>query len=379
MGCKDGTDLPADYKASLKDYIAASGNEKEIEKAVSMANKEELPLLYYMICNMSSYDLCNITAKGLIRHVKTTVNTNKHVPWQIDENSDLFKNYVLSNRVSCESVYTDRYKMKRLVFPIIKNASSVPQATGNIIKHFANELFRYEIKMGTAYPHDYTPIDAWKFGGESCRARSDFMVEAFRSVGIPACRVECIATMHNVNTHTSVAYYNINDKSWHPVESNDSEPGSDSFFNTWQNAYGSTALYANPSYPKEDYFSTRNYEQLFNFGNHKYPSGSLTFIIKGNNGKRVNIAVYVWCDETDAWQNIARLKTDSKGNAQMRLGANESFYGTYPSYLISAGVGDKFASTLVSLSTDEKKDVTIDLNEKETPFVSYQYEKKADK
>ena len=357
------SDVPAEYKKTIGTAIERSGNEKNVLSTLKMANDEELPFICDMISKMSSYDLCNLNSKDLINHVKITLKTNNEMPWKLNPDSDLFKNYVLSNRISCEVINFKRDKVKETVLSAIGNAKTPSEAVSKIVAYFYNVPADNEFRLGSAVPHDYSSLDTWIYGRTSCRAQTDFTVDAIRSIGIPAVRFETATMMDYQNTHTGIYYYDIKDKKWYLIESNDLKQKSDDYFNIWHFQHGSATLYINPSYPKEDYFSTKNMEELTNIGNHKYPEGKIVLTIIGNENKKVNIGIYRFVNEINNWYLASRTSTDTDGKTILTLGATDSKYGKYKPYLITFGTGNKFVYRYINLKENENLSLSIDLEE----------------
>jgi len=358
--------IPSEYKTSVENAIKTSGNDRNIKIALLLVNGNDLNAMCDMVSRMSPIDLCNLTPLKFVNHVKTTYKTNKQFSWVVSKDTDLFKNYILPNRTSAEPLFLDRNKMKRMLYPYIKDCKTSTEAVEAIMKQFVSTEEKNKYFLGSTYPYDYSPIDCVTFGitgGEwTCRSKTIFLVEALRSIGIPAIKAEVAAWLFEHNTHTFIDYYDTTDNNWHMTEVENHNPINNQFLIETQKARGSTVMLCNPSYPQEDYYGKKTFYKLTDMGNNNLATGNISVITKGNNNKPVDIDVYIWYDDLNSWYPAQKIKTDNTGKAKFMLGAAMIPSKKCNPYLIVVGLGNKVVCKSLDVLKDGDYKLTFDLN-----------------
>jgi len=362
--------IPSEYKTSVENAIKTSGNDRNIKIALLLVNGNDLNAMCDMVSKMSPIDLCNLTPLKLVNHVKTTFKTNKNVPWAVKEDSLLFKDYILPNKIDAEALFLDRNKLKKVVYPVVKDCKTPAEVVSTIMNKFVivNEN---KLGYGSTYPYDYTPLDSKKYGitpgAMSCRAKALFWIAALRSVGIPAVKSECATYLDQYGTHSSVVYYDINENKWKPTEIEYAGPVTDK--KIIRERYVSvTKILSNPPYPKEAYFSKRTLYKLIDIENENQYYGKIDVITKGNNKKPVYIGIYVWFENLNCWYPTKKIKTDATGKTSFLIGPTISSNKKYNPYLIIVGVDDRIVCKKLEVAEYGKYKLEFDLNKANQPL-----------
>lgn len=372
LGCDNNINgkIPVEYKDSVLRALKESENEKQLKQALFSLSGNEQAAACQIISLSPKIDIINITSNQLVDHIKTTFETNNQVPWSIPTNSPIFTKFVLPNRIACESFDMSRRKLKKLVFPYVKDCKTPNEAINIITERFISRKEPNKFQIGTAYPNDYTPINAQIFGitndGWNCRAKVVFLVGALRSVGIPAAKSECSSWLDAYDTHSFITYYDKTDDKWHMFEVQSNNPIDDKALIARQDLHGVSSFLASPAYTNSDYYGKKRLEKLINIGTNSYPHGNITIYTKGNNKRKAMVSIYVWFHSLNSWYPNIKLQTDKNGKTSFDIGANISAKNQFNPYMITVGLGDKIDCQYINVAENGEYSLFFDIDNPKT-------------
>ncbi len=183
--------LAADRKLSQIDqYLIVTAlnksgeNRSELLTALSTASDKNLPALLFLIKFMPERDLKSLTAKFLTENVQLAIKARNQFSWCKQLSQDRFFNDVLPYVVLNERRDNWREDFYNRFAPKVKDCKTVHEAIKIVNSSIKDELkVKYSTKRKKA---DQSPYESMESGLASCSCLSILLVDAFRSVGIPA-------------------------------------------------------------------------------------------------------------------------------------------------------------------------------------------------
>ena len=192
-------------------YELAGKNRTEIEQAVKQAPKEHRTAVEFLIQNMRQKDLQSLSAEFLLDNVRVAYEARAAAPWASQVSDDLFFKDILPYANVDEKRENWRGKLREICWPIVKNCKTTGEAAQELNKQlFKKVKVKYSTKRKKA---NQSPSESMDSGLASCTGLSILLVDACRSVHVPA-RLVGIPRWSNKNgNHTWVEVWDNGD--WH--------------------------------------------------------------------------------------------------------------------------------------------------------------------
>jgi hypothetical protein len=162
----------------------AGGNRSEIARALADAPTTQRSAMEWLVAHMPDVDLATLDAAFLLAHVDAAYNAWKSAPWSARIDEDMFRDGILP--------YASVSETRELWFPALRERSRAivdgitcpAQAAVRLNQRiFPEWKVQYSTKRRRA---DQSPSESIESGLASCTGLSILLVNACRSVGIPA-------------------------------------------------------------------------------------------------------------------------------------------------------------------------------------------------
>ena len=189
----------------------ARENRSELEEAIESAPADQRAAVEFLILNMPKKDLQSLSAKFLLDNVKVAYKTRAAAPWADQVSDDLFFKDILPYANVDEKRENWRAKLREICLPIVKDCKTTGEAAQELNKQlFKKVKVKYSRKRKKA---NQSPSESMDTGLASCTGLSILLVDACRSVHVPA-RLTGIPKWSNKNgNHTWVEIWSDGD--WH--------------------------------------------------------------------------------------------------------------------------------------------------------------------
>lgn len=201
----------APWNKAVEERLPLAGtNRLEISRAFRDAPAGRVAGLNFLVENMPEADLQSLSAQFLLDQVNLAYDAWEKSPWHAQVSPELFLNDVLPYASLNEERESWRAKFRADCLPLIAGAKSPGEAA-----HLLNQkLFPfYQVKYNTARRRpDQAPSETIQTGVATCTGLAILLVDACRSVGVPA-RIAGTAMWSNMRgNHTWVEVW---DNGWH--------------------------------------------------------------------------------------------------------------------------------------------------------------------
>ena len=189
--------------------IAKAGdNRAELQRALQKVPDEQRAGMRFLIEHMPDRDLRSLTADFLLRNVQLAYKTREQSGWQIPD--DVFFNNVLPYASINESRDDFRQQFFDRFWNVVKDAKSPGEAAAILNNHVFKELnVKYSRRRNRA---DQGPFESMETGLASCTGLSILLIDACRSVGVPARFVGIPLWSDRSGNHSWVEIW---DDGWH--------------------------------------------------------------------------------------------------------------------------------------------------------------------
>ncbi len=198
---------PADVDAAM---TKAGDNRPALQAALEQVSAEQRPGLIFLIANMPKRDLETLTTDFLLENVQLAYQARREFPWAKQVPEAIFRNHVLPYANVDEARDPWRQHLYTLCRPLVKDC----QTATEVAQKLNAELFRkLKVKYSTrrAKPHQ-SPKETIDSGLASCTGLSILLVDACRSVGVPA---RVVGTPRWVDVRGNHTWVEIWDGDWH--------------------------------------------------------------------------------------------------------------------------------------------------------------------
>jgi len=213
-------------------------NRQQIQKALDDAPADEREAMEFLVANMPGHDLRGLSAGFLLENVHLACQAWNESPWKHDVPKDVFLNYVLpyanidERRDPWRKDFHDRFR------PLVKQARTPGEAAVLLNqKVFPLLKVRYSTKRPKAVQSPGESIDA---GLASCTGLSIILIDACRSVGVPA---RFVGTFWSDNSGNH-SWTEVWDQGWHYTGA--AEPAGDKLDRAWFAGRAATARRDDP-------------------------------------------------------------------------------------------------------------------------------------
>jgi hypothetical protein len=164
--------------------IKAGSNSDEIKTVLEEVPKKFFNSAVYLISYMPESDLKTLTSKYILNNISTSYKAKEKFKWTKSLPDSIFFNYVLPYYCLDEDRDEYRDEFFNILFPLIKNAKTEYEVIDTINKNISKILgVEYNINRSKV---NISPIQAIKEKMATCTGLSILLVDAFRSIGIPA-------------------------------------------------------------------------------------------------------------------------------------------------------------------------------------------------
>ena len=188
----------------------AGANRPELVKALEGVAVDRRPGMIFLVENMPATDLTSLSATFLIENVNLAYESWEEAPWREQVSPDLFLNDVLPYACLTEPRDPWRSKLRELCAPLVARCKTPGEAA-----HLLNQKIfpLLNVRYNTARRRtDQSPAETIASGIATCTGLSILLVDACRSVGIPA-RIAGTRMWSNMRgNHTWVEIW---DGDWH--------------------------------------------------------------------------------------------------------------------------------------------------------------------
>ena len=196
----------ADWEKRL---VAAGANAAEISTFVKKARERHGEFgeraAVFLVNGMPAMDLTNLDSSFLLGNLALALKAREEFPWARGLGEEVFFNEVLpyaSLDETREDWRTDFYAKCR---ELVKDCRTSTEAAQEINKNFFN-LIKVHYNTGRKAPNQ-SPSESIKLGKATCTGLSIIMVDACRSVGVPARVVGTALWSNKRGNHTWVEVY----------------------------------------------------------------------------------------------------------------------------------------------------------------------------
>lgn len=222
---KDQVDRAKEKESQLRLQLEkAKTNRVELERAIQSAPRAHRSAIEFLISNMPTHDLQNLSSDFLLDNVRLAFEARQQAAWQIPD--DIFLNDVLPYANIDEPRDPWREELTRLCRPLIEGCQTPSEAAQRLNEKVFKKL---GVKYSTARRRaNQSPRESMDQGLASCTGLSIILADACRSVGVPA-RLAGIPSWKNKRgNHTWVEVW---DQQWHFTGA--AEPSAQGLNHTW--------------------------------------------------------------------------------------------------------------------------------------------------
>ena len=321
-----------------KQFDVAGNNKFEIQKALNLVPEKQFKGMAYLIQHMPEEDLKNLSSDFLLNNCSLAYNAWYQSAWYSEISEELFFNYILPYANLNEKREEWRKEFNEMCLPIIKNAKTISDAVVLLNQNIFEEV---GVIYSTDRPKaDQAPFESIEAGMASCTGLSILLINACRSIGIPARFVGTPLWYNNSGNHSWVEIW---DDGWHYTGA--AEPVGDKLNEIWFAEYASKATPGDMKYGifavtwenKELYFpmdwlpEVKTYSSIDVTHNYKKgfkPEALIPIRVRFINtaGKRDATDIKVKNKNTIIFEGITKDETfDSNDHLTIMLGKGEVF------------------------------------------------------
>ena len=167
-----------------RQFEIAGPNRAQLERAVADAPTEQRPSMEWLIEHMPEQDLKSLDAAFLLTHVDRAYKAWKGAPWTALVDEELFRDAILPYASVSEKRELWMPALREKCLPMVRSARSPGEAAVILNQRIFPEFkVKYSTKRKRA---DQAPSESMESGLASCSGLSILLVDACRSVGVPA-------------------------------------------------------------------------------------------------------------------------------------------------------------------------------------------------
>ena len=162
----------------------AGANRAEIERALAEAPAEQRTSMEWLVAHMPAADLAKLDAAFLLAHVDGAYRAWKSAPWAAQVDEETFRDAILPYASVSEKRELWMPALREKCLPMVAAAKSPAEAAVILnTRIFPEWKVQYSTKRTRA---DQSPSESMESGLASCTGLSILLVNACRSVGVPA-------------------------------------------------------------------------------------------------------------------------------------------------------------------------------------------------
>jgi transglutaminase-like putative cysteine protease len=163
---------------------AAGPNRAELEKALTDVPAAQKAAMQFLIENMPEVDLKSLTSTYLIDNVKQAQDAFDKAPWAKDVPLDIYLNDVVPYASLNEKRDDWRAKLREISAPLVADCKT-PGEAGHTLNKKLFPLVKVKYSTARKRP-DQSALESMESGIATCSGLSILLVDACRSVGVPA-------------------------------------------------------------------------------------------------------------------------------------------------------------------------------------------------
>jgi len=196
----------------------AADNFKEIQSAIEECPDNQYEGLFFLLENMPERDLKSLSKEFILENLNLAYNILDSVKWGNQIPKDIFLNYILPYVSIHERRDNWRKDFQNKFLPLVKNL----QTPGDALLKLNSEMWDIiNVHYSTKRPKaDQSPYESIEAGLASCTGLSILLIDACRSVGVPARFVGVPLWKDKSGNHSWVEIW---DNGWHFIGAQ--EPG----------------------------------------------------------------------------------------------------------------------------------------------------------
>ena len=194
----------------LNQFNSSEDHESQIKEAIEKVSPDQRFAMEWLISHMPESDLKNLSSDYLITNSQYAFKAKNRFKWGKAVPDEIFLNYVLPYASLNERRDDWRKDFFYKFSPLVKDATSAYEATATL----NNEIFEMVgVQYSTKRPKaDQSPYESIEAGLASCTGLSFLLIDACRSVGIPA---RFVGTPMWYNDSGNHSWVEIWDGEWH--------------------------------------------------------------------------------------------------------------------------------------------------------------------
>lgn len=214
------TTAPAELSPAIEKALAdATTNRVQIATALQQVPADERDGMIFIITNMPPSDLQTLTAPFLLENSRLAYETRKSTPWGPDVPEAEFLNYVLPYANIDETRERWRPDLRALSLPLVADCKTASEAAQRLNERlFPKVNVKYSTQRRRA---NQAPLETMESGLASCTGLSILLVDACRSVGVPARLVGIPSWVDKRGNHTWIEIW---DNGWHFLGAAEPDP-----------------------------------------------------------------------------------------------------------------------------------------------------------
>jgi predicted esterase len=232
----------ADASDPLESQLALAGsNRSELETALAAASPRQRSDMEFLVKYMPVEDLRTLSSEFLIQHTSAIETAFNAAPWKDRVPESVYRNAILpyANVTEARELWCEKLRQK--VLPLIEDVDTPGLAAARINqKLFSLVDVKYSTKRKRA---DQSPSESIESGLASCSGLSILLIDACRSVGIPARFAGTASWNDNSGNHSWVEIW---DGDWHFTGA--AEATGDSLDKGWFTGRAAKAKSGDPRY-----------------------------------------------------------------------------------------------------------------------------------
>jgi predicted esterase len=213
----------------------AGTNRMELTRALQDVASGQRDGLQFLLENMPHQDLQSLPASFLLENLALAYEAREKAPWGKEISNELFFNYILPYANINEQRESWRKTLHEKCAPLVQDCKSPGEAAQRLNeKLFPLVNVKYSTKRKKA---DQSPSESMESGLASCTGLSILLIDACRSVGVPARLAGIPNWIDNRGNHTWVEVW---DQGWHFTGA--AEPDSKGLDHAWFQADAALAV-----------------------------------------------------------------------------------------------------------------------------------------
>ncbi|MBM4114861.1 MAG: hypothetical protein FJ252_03170 [Phycisphaerae bacterium] len=162
----------------------SGANRAELESALSQASPALRPHLEWLIAHMPEADLHSVKGRFIALDAQQALDAWQSAPWHAKVSEDIFRDAILPYASVDESREAWRERLRTIAQPLVGDRTSLAAAATAINRGLWPIVkVQYSTKRRKA---NQSPSESMETGLASCTGLSILLVDACRSVGIPA-------------------------------------------------------------------------------------------------------------------------------------------------------------------------------------------------